>query len=69
MICTQNPDTGNIITAYLFVATLPYSQLSYVEATTDMKENAWLSCHVHMFEYLGGTPVKVVLNHLATRLC
>lgn len=61
-----NPDTGANITAYLFVATLPYSQMSYVEATTDMKENAWLSCHVHMFEYFEGTPVKVVCDNLKT---
>lgn len=47
-----NPETGEIITAYLFVGTLPHSQMSYVEATTNMKEKAWLSCHVHMFEYL-----------------
>lgn len=61
-----NPDTGEIITAYLFVATLPYSQMSYVEATTNMKENAWLSCHVHMFEYFAGTPVKIVCDNLKT---
>lgn len=61
-----NVDTGEIVTAYLFVATLPYSQMSYVEATTDMKENAWLLCHVHMFEYFGGTPVKIVCDNLKT---
>ena len=53
-------DTGEIITAYLFVATLPYSQYGYVEATTDRKEKAWLECHVHMFEFFEGTPVKIV---------
>ena len=61
-----NPDTGKTIPAYLFVGTLPYSQLIYVEATTDRKENAWLSCHVHMFEYFGGVPVKVVCDNLKT---
>jgi transposase len=30
-------DTGEVITAYLFVATLPYSQYSYVEPCLDMK--------------------------------
>lgn len=37
-----DPDTGEIITAYLFVATLPYSQYIYVEAAIDMKEKAYL---------------------------
>ena len=61
-----DPDTGEMITAYLFVATLPYSQYGYVEATNDMKEKAWLECHVHMFEFFGGTPVKVVCDNLKT---
>ncbi len=59
-------DTGEIITAYLFVATLPYSQYSYVEATTDMKEKSWLLCHVHMFEFFGGSPLKIVCDNLKT---
>ena len=59
-------DTGEIITAYLFVATLPYSQYGYVEAATDMKEKAWLECHVHMFEFFEGTPVKIVCGNLKT---
>lgn len=58
--------TGEIITAYLFVATLPYSQYGYVEATTNMKEKAWLNCHVHMLEFFGGTPVKIVCDNLKT---
>ena len=61
-----NPDTGELKTAYLFVATLPYSQLCYVEATEDMKENAWLSCHVNMFQFFGGVPVKIVCDNLKT---
>lgn len=59
-------DTGVEKTAYLFVATLPYSQLCYVEATEDMKENAWLTCHVNMFQFFGGVPVKIVCDNLKT---
>lgn len=59
-------ETGEIITAYLFVATMPYSQKSYVEATLDMKEPSWLQCHVNMFNYFVGTPVKVVCDNLKT---
>lgn len=32
------PDTGECVTTYLFVATMPYSQMIYVEAATSMKE-------------------------------
>lgn len=60
------PDTGEVITAYLFVATMPYSQKSYVEAAAGMDEQAWLSCHVNMFEFFGGTPVKIVCDNLKT---
>lgn len=40
----MDPDTGERVTAYLFVATMPYSQMIYVEAATSMNEKAWLSC-------------------------
>ena len=60
------PDTGERITAYLFVATMPYSQMSYVEAAASMDEKAWLSCHVNMFRFFGGTPVKAVCGNLKT---
>lgn len=43
--------TGDLITAYLFVATLPYSQYTYVEACRDMKMDTFLHCHVHMYHY------------------
>ena len=40
--------------------------MSYVEATTSMDEKAWLSCHVNMFQFFGGTPVKIVCDNLRT---
>lgn len=60
------PETGEVKTAYLFVATFPYSQYGYVEATADMQEKAWLTCHVHMLEFFGGSPVKIVCDNLKT---
>ena len=45
------PSTGEVVKVYLFVATLPFSQYSYVEATKDMKMNTWINCNRHMFEY------------------
>jgi len=59
-------DTGEIIKVYLFVATLPYSQYSYVEPCFDMKQNTWLRCNVHMFEYFTGSTVRVTCDNLKT---
>lgn len=58
--------TGEIITVYLFVATLPYSQYSYVEPCLDMKQNTWLKCNVNMFEFFGGSTVRVTCDNLKT---
>ncbi len=61
-----DPITGEIHKAYLFVATLPYSQYSYVEACLDMKQNTWLKCHVNMFEFFGGSTVRIICDNLKT---
>ena len=61
-----DPFTGEATKAYLFVATLPYSQYSYVEATLDMRQNTWLSCHVHAYEFFGGVAVRCVCDNLKT---
>ena len=58
--------TGEVSTAYLFVACLPYSQYSYVEATLDMKQNTWLLCHVHAWEFFGGVAVRTRCDNLKT---
>ena len=61
-----NPATGEHRKVYLFVAVLPYSQFTYVEPCLDMKENTWLLCNVHMFEYWGGTTTRIVCDNLKT---
>lgn len=58
--------TGEIIKVYLFVATLPYSQYSYVEPCLDMKQNTWMKCNVNMFEFFGGSTVRVTCDNLKT---
>lgn len=58
--------TGELISVYLFVATLPYSQYSYVEPCLDMKKDNWLRCHIHMYEYFGGVPTRTVCDNLKT---
>ncbi|NLB81765.1 MAG: IS21 family transposase [Clostridiaceae bacterium] len=57
-------DTSEIIKVYLFVATLPYSQYSYVEPCLDMKQDTWLKCHVNMFEYFSGSTVRITCDNL-----
>lgn len=61
-----NSDTGEITLAYLFVATLPYSQYSYVEVTSDMKQENWINAHVNMFEFFGGTTPLLTCDNLKT---
>ncbi|MCP1161222.1 MULTISPECIES: IS21 family transposase [Bacillus] len=58
--------TGEVIPAYVFIATLPYSQLSYVEAFLDMKSSSWLQAHIHAFEYFGGVTEVIVPDNLKT---
>ncbi len=61
-----NRHTGELIKAYLFVATLPYSQYSYVEACLNMKQDTWLKCHIHMWEFFGGVATRTVCDNLKT---
>lgn len=61
-----NPETHEEVKAYLFVATLPYSQYSYVEACRNMKQDTWLRCHIHMYEFFGGVSVKTTCDNLKT---
>lgn len=58
--------TGEVITIYLFVAALPFSQYAYVEPCLDMKENSWLKCHIHMYEYFQGVPIRTICDNLKT---
>ena len=61
-----DPDTGELTEAYLFVATLPYSQYTYVEAFTDEKTKNWIRAHVHMYDYFGGVTTMLVPDNCST---
>jgi len=61
-----NPDTGEKVKVYVFIATLPCSQLFYVEGSLRMDLPSWISLHRHAFEYYGGTPQIVVPDNLKT---
>ena len=51
-----DPDTGEIIKAYIFVGVMTYSQYAYVEAFLDMKQRSWINAHVHMYDSLAVLP-------------
>ncbi len=57
---------GEKLEVYIFVATLPYSQYSYVEAFLDMKSSSWLTGHIHAFEHFEGVPESLVPDNLKT---
>jgi len=61
-----DPVTGEEYKAYLFVAALPCSSYLYIEACTDMKQENWLMCHVHAYEYFGGVTRILVPDNLKT---
>ena len=58
--------TGEVVTVYLFVATMPYSQYSYVEPTRDMKMDTFIRCHVRMYEHFEGVTTRLVCDNLKT---
>lgn len=58
--------TGEEYKAYLFVAALPCSIYLYVEACADMKQENWLMCHIHAYEYFGGVTRVLVPDNLRT---
>ena len=61
-----DPDTGEIIKAYLFVGVMTYSQYAYVEAFINEKQQAWITAHIHMYEYFGGVTKILVPDNCKT---
>ncbi len=58
--------TGDVIPAYLFVGVLGASELFYTEAFPSMDMQCWITAHVHMFQYFGGTTEILVPDNLKT---
>jgi transposase len=61
-----DPDTGEKRKVYVFIATLPCSQLFYVEGAFNTELSSWVRLHQHTFEYIGGTPQIIVPDNLKT---
>jgi transposase len=47
-----------------FVMVLCYSRMMYVEFTVSQTMEHFLACHQHAFEFFGGIPHKVMVDHL-----
>ena len=60
----QDPFTGKIQTAYLFVATLGASNYTFAEASLAQDLPSWIQSHVHALEFLGGVPHILVPDNL-----
>ena len=63
-----DPDTGEIINAWLFVGVMTYSQYPYVEAFINEKQHAWITAHIHMYEYFGGVTRILVPDNCKTAI-
>jgi len=61
-----NPETGEIERGWIFVGVLPFSDFGYAEATEDMKQNSWIYCCEHMYQYFQGVPPLTSIDNLKT---
>lgn len=58
--------SGDPIKAYVFVATLPYSGYSYVEAFLSMNMESWIQAHINCFIFFEGVTKILVPDNLKT---
>lgn len=59
-----DPMTGEIIQVEVFVATLPFSQYTYVEACLSQKREDFIQCLNNALSYFGGVPQAIVSDNL-----
>ena len=59
-------DTGEITPAWLFIGVLTYSQYAYVEAFINEKSKAWITAHIHMYDFFGGVTPMLVPDNCST---
>lgn len=57
-------ETGEIIPVEVFVAILPHSQYTYVEACQSQKRNEFIACCANALNYYGGVPKAIVSDNL-----
>jgi transposase len=59
-------DTGEIKTAYIFVAVLPASAYPFAHAYPDTKIANWIDAHVRAYEFYGGVPRVTIPDNTKT---
>ena len=59
-----NKNTGEIIPVEVFIAILPNSQYTYVEACSSQKREDLITCCVHALDFYGGVPKAIVSDNL-----
>lgn len=62
----KDPATGESVPVHIFVAAMSYSQYCYAEGFLNMKQDAWIQAHIHLFTFLGGVPKTIVPDNLKT---
>ncbi len=60
----QDPKTGKITEAQIFIATLGASNYTYAEASMSQRLPCWIKSHVHAFEFFGGVTQILVPDNL-----
>lgn len=63
-LATVDQQTGEVKEVEVFVATLPCSQYTYVEACNSQKRGDFLSCLANALEFFGGVPKAIVCDNL-----
>jgi transposase len=59
-----NPCTGEIMKAHLFIAVLGASNYTYAEASLAEDLPAWITAHIHAFEFFQGVTEIIVPDNL-----
>jgi transposase len=59
-------NTGELKTAYIFVAVLPASAYPFVYAYPDTKLENWIDAHVRAYEHFGGVPRVTIPDNTKT---
>jgi transposase len=57
----KNED-GTITTVFAFIMVLGYSRAMYVEFVERRTLEAFMDCHIHAFDYLGGVPKEILYD-------
>ena len=58
------PSTGEVSAVEVFVATLPFSQYTYVEACKSQKREDFIHCLNNALQFFGGVPQAIVSDNL-----